>query len=88
MEQELAAGKYTSGEELAVEAVRSLHERERRVKTLPKEILPALERLDRGAGESLDAEASRREARSDRPSPNGSQAAEPRAWAAACLRHA
>jgi putative addiction module CopG family antidote len=48
MEQELAAGKYASGEELVAEAVRLLRERERRVKELREEILPALERLDRG----------------------------------------
>ena len=48
MEQELAAGKYTSREELVAEAVRLLRERERRVKELREEILPALERLDRG----------------------------------------
>jgi putative addiction module CopG family antidote len=48
MEQELAAGKYASREELVAEAVRLLRERERRVKELREEILPALERLDRG----------------------------------------
>lgn len=48
MEQELAAGKYASREELVAEAVRLLRERERRIKELREEILPALERLDRG----------------------------------------
>ena len=56
MEQELAAGKYASREELVAEAVRLLRKRERRVKELREEILPALERLDRGEGEPLDAE--------------------------------
>jgi putative addiction module CopG family antidote len=55
MEQELAAGKYASREELVAEAVRLLRERERRVKELREEILPALERLDRGEGEPLNA---------------------------------
>jgi putative addiction module CopG family antidote len=48
MEQELAAGKYASREELIAEAVRLRRERERRVKELREEILPTLERLDRG----------------------------------------
>jgi putative addiction module CopG family antidote len=56
IEQELAAGKYASKEELIAEAVRLLCERERRVKELRDEIFPALERLDRGEGEPLDAE--------------------------------
>jgi putative addiction module CopG family antidote len=56
MEQELAAGKYASREELVAEAVRLLREREHRVNELREEILPALERLDRGEGEPLDAE--------------------------------
>ena len=42
MEQELAAAKYASREELVAEALRLLRERERRVKELREEILPAL----------------------------------------------
>jgi antitoxin ParD1/3/4 len=56
MKQELAAGKYASREELVAEAVRLLRECKRRVKELREEILPALERLDHGEGEPLDAE--------------------------------
>jgi len=56
VEQELATGKYASREELVTEGVRLLRERERRIKELREEILPALERLDRGEGEPLDAE--------------------------------
>jgi len=47
MEQELAAGKYASREELVAEALGLLREREHRVKALREEILPALESLDR-----------------------------------------
>jgi putative addiction module CopG family antidote len=46
VEQELAAGKYASREELVAEAVRLLRERERCVKELREEILPALEHLN------------------------------------------
>ena len=42
--------------QLVIEAVRLLRERERRVKEHSEEILPALERLDRGKGEPRDAE--------------------------------
>jgi putative addiction module CopG family antidote len=56
MEQEVAAGKYASREELVAEAVRLLCEREHRVKELREEILPALECLDCGEAEPLDAE--------------------------------
>lgn len=48
VEQELASGKYASRDELVTEAVRLLREREHRLKELREEILPALERLDRG----------------------------------------
>jgi Arc/MetJ-type ribon-helix-helix transcriptional regulator len=56
MDQDLAAGKSASRDELLAAAVRLLRERERRVKELREEILPALARLDRGEGEPLDAE--------------------------------
>lgn len=48
VKQELAQGKYKSEAELVAEAVRLHRERERRVQELREEILPALERLDRG----------------------------------------
>jgi antitoxin ParD1/3/4 len=48
VEQELASGKYASRDELVTEAVRLLRERERRLEELRQEVLPALERLDRG----------------------------------------
>jgi Arc/MetJ-type ribon-helix-helix transcriptional regulator len=59
MEQELVAGKYASREELAAEAVWLLRARERRVKELREEILPALERLDRGEYTEFDEESLR-----------------------------
>lgn len=54
--QELAKGKYESEAELVAKAVGLLRERERRIAELREEILPALERLDRGEGDVLDAE--------------------------------
>jgi antitoxin ParD1/3/4 len=48
VEPELASGKYASRDELVTEGVRLLRERERRLKELREEILPALERFDRG----------------------------------------
>lgn len=50
VERELQSGKYTSEEELICEALRLLRERERRKDDLREEILPALDRLDRGEG--------------------------------------
>ncbi len=48
VEQALANGKYASRDDLVIEGVRLLRERERRVHELREEILPALEHLDRG----------------------------------------
>ena len=48
VERELASGKYASRDELVAEAGRLLCARERRLEELREEVLPALERLDRG----------------------------------------
>jgi antitoxin ParD1/3/4 len=54
--QELVKGKYESEADLVAKAVGLLRERERRIEELRQEILPALERLDRGEGEVLDVD--------------------------------
>jgi antitoxin ParD1/3/4 len=46
--QELAKGRYQSEADLMAEAIRLLRERERRLDELRKEVLPAVEALDRG----------------------------------------
>ena len=59
VQQELQSGKYTSEDELVSEALRLLRERERRIDDLREEILPALERLDRGEGKTYDEDGLR-----------------------------
>lgn len=65
VEQELALGEYRSPDDVLLEAVWLLHDRNEKVRQLRKLILPALESLDRGEGRPLDmarikAEAARR----------------------------
>jgi len=55
--QEVASGKYDSKEDVLCAGLRLLREREARLQALRDDILPALEQLDRGEGEPLDAEA-------------------------------
>jgi antitoxin ParD1/3/4 len=63
VQQELASGQYGSADDVLLAAVRLLHERNERLAELRREILPALERLDRGEGKPLDMDAIKREAR-------------------------
>ena len=57
VQQEVASGKYRSEEDLLCAGLRLLRERERRLQALREDIKPALEQLDRGEGEPLDAES-------------------------------
>ena len=57
VQQEIASGKYRSEEDLLCAGLRLLRERERRLQALREDIKPALEQLDRGEGEPLDAES-------------------------------
>ncbi len=52
--EELQSGKFTSEDEIVCEALRLLRQRERSIDDLRKEILPVLERLDRGEGKNYD----------------------------------
>lgn len=63
VEQEMATGHYSSPGEVLLAAVRLLHERREKLATLRQEIVPALERFDRGEGLPLDMEAIKSEAR-------------------------
>jgi antitoxin ParD1/3/4 len=63
VEQQLATGQFESTDALLRAALELLQERNRRVDELRQEILPALERLDRGEGIPLDMEAIKAEAR-------------------------
>lgn len=63
VQQELAAGHYQTTDEVLLTAVRLLSERNKKIAELRREILPALERLDRGEGLPLDMEAIKAEAR-------------------------
>lgn len=56
VEREIASGRYRSEEDLVCEGLRLLRERERRLRALRQDVEPALEQLDRGEGEPLDAE--------------------------------
>ena len=65
VEQEFALGLYQSTDELLLEAVWMLRDRNEKLRELRQSILPALESLDRGEGRPLDmarikAEAQRR----------------------------
>ena len=59
VQQALQSGKYTSEADLVCEALRLLRERERRIDDLGDEILPALDRLDRGEGKTYDEDGLR-----------------------------
>lgn len=65
VEQEFARGVYESKDDLLLEAVWMLRDRNEKLQELRQAILPALESLDRGEGRPLDmarikAEAQRR----------------------------
>jgi antitoxin ParD1/3/4 len=55
--EEVASGKYRSEEEVVCAGLRLLREREARLQALRNDVLPALEQLDRGEGQPLDAES-------------------------------
>lgn len=55
IQQELASGRYQTEEEVICQGLRVLQERQRRLKALRGDILPALDQLDRGEGAPLDA---------------------------------
>ena len=63
VQQELNSGHYGSADDVLLAGVRLLRERNQRLAELRKEILPALERFDRGQGKPLDMEAIKRDAR-------------------------
>ncbi|MCI0362001.1 MAG: type II toxin-antitoxin system ParD family antitoxin [Planctomycetaceae bacterium] len=63
VQQQLATGQYGSADDVLLAGVRLLRERNERLADLRREIIPALERLDRGEGKPLDMEAIKREAR-------------------------
>jgi putative addiction module CopG family antidote len=65
VEQQLATGQFESTDAVLRAALELLQERNRRVVELRKEILPALERLNRGEGMPLDMEAIKAEARAN-----------------------
>ena len=63
VQQELATGQYGTTDDVLLAAVRLLRERRQRIDELRREIQPALERLDRGEGDSVDMEEVKAEAR-------------------------
>lgn len=58
--QELQSGKYTSEDEIVCEALRLLRAREHRIDALRDDILPALDRLERGEGMAYDEDGLRK----------------------------
>ena len=58
--QELAFGSYPSEDELLLEAVRLLHQREENLRNFKTQLQGRLDRLDRGEGIELDDEAALR----------------------------
>ena len=58
--QELAYGSYASEDELLLEAVRLLHQREENLRKFKAQLQGRLDRLDRGEGLELEDEAALR----------------------------
>jgi Arc/MetJ-type ribon-helix-helix transcriptional regulator len=56
VQQELAAGSYHSEDELLLEAVRLLHQREQDLREFKAQLRGRLERLDRGEGIEIEDE--------------------------------
>ena len=56
VQQELAAGNYRSEDELLLEAVRLLHQREQDLRDFKAQLQGRLERLDRGEGIEIEDE--------------------------------
>jgi antitoxin ParD1/3/4 len=63
IQREYASGMYQSTDDLLVEAVLLLRDRNERLQGLRKAIVPSLERLDRGQGRPLDIESIKAEGR-------------------------
>ena len=63
VEEQLATGQFESADAVLRAGLELLQQHNRRIDELRKEILPALERLDRGEGVPLDMEAIKAEAR-------------------------
>ncbi len=55
--QELASGKYQSEEDMVCAGLQLLRDRDARLRALRQDVRPALEQLDRGEREPLDAES-------------------------------
>ena len=53
---QIGSGKYTSESEMLLDGLRLLRDRERRIAELRAQILPSLERLDRGEGRELNVD--------------------------------
>ena len=58
--EELATGVYSSEDELLIEAVRLLHQRETDLRNFKSQLQNRLDRLDRGEGIELENEAALR----------------------------
>ena len=58
--QELASGGYSSEDELLLQAVRLLHQREEDLRNFKARLHSRLDRLDRGEGIELEGEAALR----------------------------
>lgn len=54
VEREFASGRYQTKDDVLLEAVCLLRDRNQQIRRLRSEILPALESLDRGEGRPLD----------------------------------
>jgi antitoxin ParD1/3/4 len=63
VQQEFSTGRYETPDDVLLAGVRLLRERNRRLDELRSQILPALDRFDRGEGEPLDMEGIKAEAR-------------------------
>ena len=57
VQQELATGKYKSEDEVLLEAMKLLRERESYFKQFRKNLLARVDRLDKGEGRELDDES-------------------------------
>jgi antitoxin ParD1/3/4 len=63
IQREYKSGLYESTDDLLLEAVLLLRDRNQRLVELRQAILPALERLERGAGKPLDMDRIKTEGR-------------------------
>ncbi|MBW3599341.1 MAG: type II toxin-antitoxin system ParD family antitoxin [Planctomycetes bacterium] len=54
VQQQMATGRYETENDLLFSALSLLAERERKLEEVRRELMPAIESLDRGEGELLD----------------------------------